>query len=152
MSSDKNVRTDESDPTEIPTVTEESGSLGAIKINHSVVANIVRLSALEVDGTYAVGSSGFAEGLTEMFKGKDSGVRVSEDEAENYIIEVKVVLKFGVELAKTAYSIQQNIKDQVTRMTMKGVARVDVIIDGVKMETVNRDEPTEDEFSGSHAD
>jgi uncharacterized alkaline shock family protein YloU len=114
---------------------DDASQLGDIKINHSVVASIVRLAALEVEGTYAIGGS-FVDGITELFSKKESdrGVRVHEDEAGNYEIELRVVLRFGVELAKTAVLIQQNVREQVMRMTMKPVGRVDVIIDGVKLD------------------
>jgi len=46
---------------------------------------------------------------------------------------VKVILRFGVELAKVGEEIQTAVRDQVTRMTSKKVARVDVLIDGVRM-------------------
>tara|TARA_B100000989_G_scaffold298199_1_gene286520 strand:+ start:1066 stop:1524 length:459 start_codon:yes stop_codon:yes gene_type:complete len=120
--------------TTIPTINEELPSGGEVKINHSVVASIVRLAALEVEGAYAVGGS-FVDGIAEIFSKKESdrGVRVVEDEAGNYVIEVRVILRFGVELAKTAFQIQENIRQQVAKMTMKNVSKVDVIIDGVKM-------------------
>jgi len=129
---------------------DDANSLGEIKINHSVVASIVRLAALEVDGTYAIGGS-FVDGITELFSKKESerGVRVTEDAAGNYEIELRVVLRFGVELAKTAVLIQQNVRNQVANMTMKPVSRVDVIIDGVKLDDRNH---TKEEFhiSDSH--
>lgn len=127
----------ESDPsteTNIPTVSEESNSLGDIRINHSVVANIVRLAALEVSGVVAVGG-GFVDGITDIFKAKggdERGVRVSEDEVGDYQIEIRVILRFGVELAVVATQIQQRISEQVEKMTSKNVARVNVIIDGVR--------------------
>ncbi len=117
----------------IPTISEENNSMGEIKINHSVVASIVRLSATEIDGVYAIGSS-IVEGITEIFSKKetDRGVKVNQDEAGHYVIEVRVILRFGVELAKVAVKIQENVRQQVERMTMNTVARVNVIIDGVK--------------------
>lgn len=116
------------------TTTEDIGTLGEIKINHSVVAGIVRFATLKIEGTYSVEGS-FVEGLTELFSKKESerGVRVNEDASGNYEIEVRVILKFGVELTKTAVAIQQNVRDYVTKMTMKPVSRVDVIIDGVQL-------------------
>jgi uncharacterized alkaline shock family protein YloU len=113
---------------------EDDGSLGQIKINHSVVASIVRLATLEVKGVYAVGGS-FVDGLAEMFSKKESdrGVQVSEDEGGAYLIDIKVVLKFGVELAKIALQIQENVIEKVQHMTMKSVNKVNVIIDGIKM-------------------
>ena len=107
--------------------------MGDIKINHSVVANIVRLATQQVEGVHSVGG-GFVEGIAEIFSKKDSerGVRVAENEVGEYEIEVKVNLMFGYELAKVGASIQRNIAEHVLRMTMKPVDRVDVIIDGVR--------------------
>lgn len=124
----------------IPTVSEESNTLGEIRINHSVVASIVRLAALEVAGVVAVGG-GFVDGIAEIFskKGDERGVRVEEDEVGDYRIEIRVILRFGVELAAVASEIQQRISTQVEKMTSKNVSRVNVIIDGVR---------TEDEKSG----
>lgn len=109
--------------------------MGDIKINHSVVANIVRLATQQVEGVHSVGG-GFVEGIAEIFSKKDSekGVRVAENEAGEYEIEVKVNLMFGYELAKVGANIQRSIAEHVLRMTMKPVDRVDVIIDGVKTE------------------
>jgi uncharacterized alkaline shock family protein YloU len=117
----------------IPTVSEESNTLGEIRINHSVVASIVRLAALEVSGVAAVGG-GFVDGIAEIFskKGDERGVRVEEDEVGDYRIEIRVILRFGVELATVATEIQQRIAEQIEKMTSKSVARVNVIIDGVR--------------------
>lgn len=134
----------------IPTVTEDSNTLGDIRINHSVVASIVRLAALEVGGVAAVGG-GFVDGIAEIFskKGDERGVRVEEDEAGDYRIEIRVILRFGVELAAVATEIQQRIASQVEKMTSKGVARVNVIIDGVRTD----DEKAEDDWNGEpHTD
>ena len=77
---------------------------------------------------------GFVEGLTGMFSQKNSerGVQVSENEVGDYVIEVRVNLLFGYELAAVGARVQQNVAKQVTRMTMKAVDRVDVVIDGVR--------------------
>ncbi len=124
---------DKSDTQQIPSIsTEDSNSLGDIKINHSVVASIVRLAALENGGVYAVAGS-FVEGIADMFsKKEEKGVRVTESEQSNYVIEIRLILNYGVELAKCAYDVQIAVKDRVENMTGKLVERVDVVIDGVK--------------------
>lgn len=126
----------ENNESTIPTVSEDSNTLGEIRINHSVVANIVRLAALEVTGVVAVGG-GFVDGIADIFKSKkgdERGVRVDEDEVGDYQIEVRVILRFGVQLATVATDIQQRIAEQVENMTSKNVARVNVVIDGVRSE------------------
>ncbi|TVP79610.1 MAG: Asp23/Gls24 family envelope stress response protein [Puniceicoccaceae bacterium] len=119
----------------IPTLSEDSNTLGDIRINHSVVASIVRLAALEVAGVAAVGG-GFVDGIAEIFskKGDERGVRVEEDEVGDYRIEIRVILRFGVELAAVGGEIQQRVAKQIEKMTSKNVARINVIIDGVRTE------------------
>ena len=136
----------------IPTVSEDNNSLGDIRINHSVVANIVRLAALEGSGVVAVGGS-FVDGIAEIFSkkgGDERGVRVDEDEVGDYMIEVRVILRFGVELAAVAGQIQQRIAEQVEKMTSKSVARVNVIIDGVR--TQEEEKSSDDWENHPHTD
>jgi uncharacterized alkaline shock family protein YloU len=113
---------------------DDQVSLGDIKVNHTVVASIVRLAALEINGVCAVGG-GFVDGIADLFSKKESdrGVRVSENEHGNYLIELRVIMEFGTELAKTAYEVQLAVRKQITNMTGKPVERVDVVIEGVKM-------------------
>ena len=143
------------DPHEIPVPTDESTASDSIKIADSVVASIVKMACLEVDGVYSVGGN-FIEGFWENLGGKknEKGVIVTLDEAENYVMEVHVEMRFGVELAKTALQVQHNIRHQVARMTMKGVGKVDVIIDGVRVEGKNKkpDSPVEQQWDHPHTD
>lgn len=113
---------------------DQDGSLGQIKVNHTVVATIVKMAATSVKGVVGVGGS-FIENVSALFSSKDydKGVRVSEDEAGNYVIELRVHMEYGVELAKTAENLQLTVGKQVSNMTGKTVASVDVIIEGVKM-------------------
>jgi len=130
----------------IPTISEDSSTLGDIRINHSVVASIVRLAALEVVGVTAVGG-GFVDGIAEIFskKGDERGVRVEEDEVGDYRIEIRVILRFGVELAAVGTQIQQRISEQVEKMTSKNVSRVNVVIDGVRTDDEEKDSDNWDE-------
>lgn len=125
----------------IPTISEESSELGTIRINHSVVAGIVRLATQSVPGVVNVGGGGVVEGLTDFFSKKESerGVRVSESGEGGYDIEVRVVLEFGVDLAKIGLSIQESIRDQILSMTGNHAKVIDVVIDDIKMEGNDKD-------------
>ncbi len=140
-----------SDSQVIPSIsTEETNSLGDIKIAHSVVASIVRLSALENNGVHSVGGN-FVDGIAEIFSRKEAserGVRVTESESGNYIIEIRLVLKYGVELAKCAYEVQMSVKESVENMTGKMSERVDVVIDGVKAGNEASDEGAHTSLQG----
>lgn len=126
-----------------PDSPEEHTNLGEIKINHSVLASIVRLAALEVNDVCAVGS-GFVDhlgGIIFSKKESDRGVRVQEDAEGRYQIEIRVVMAYGSELGKTAQNVQLAIRNQIQNMTGKEVSKVDVIIDGVKAHDEKKKEP-----------
>ena len=132
-------------------MSEDSNTLGEIRINHSVVASIVRLAALEVSGVSAVGG-GFVDGIADIFKAKkgdERGARVDQDEVGDYQIEIRVILRFGVELATVATQIQERVAEQVEKMTSKNVACVNVVIDGVR---TNEEEAKDDWDHQPHTD
>lgn len=114
---------------------DDQPDLGEIKINHAVVASIVRLAALQVKGVASVGG-GLVDGLSELFSKRESdarGVRVIEDASEAYAIELRIAVFYGTEIGRTAYEVQLSVRRQVIAMTGKGVSKVDVIIEGVRL-------------------
>lgn len=131
-----------------PDPSEGPNPLGEIKINHAVVASIVRLAALEVTGVYGVGS-GFVEQLGGIFSKRESdrGVKVQEDGEGCYQIEIRVIMAYGSELAKTAQNVQLAIRNQIQIMTGKEVSRVDVIIDGVRTQEEKKDAPSNEPWT-----
>ena len=142
---------DVSEDFSIPTLSDESTDLGEIKINHSVVAGIVRLATKSIEGVVSVGGGGVVEGITDFFSKKESerGVKVSETEPTGgYQIEVRVVLEFGVDLAKTGFAIQESIRDQILAMTGNPASKIDVIIDDIKMDASEE----KDELSDYYVD
>ena len=118
---------------------QEDSGLGSIQINNNVVANIVAMACQEVPGVYGLASGDVLKGL---FNKRVVSVTVDEDEEGRYLIKVKLILVFGVRLAKVAVEVQNAVRSQVENMTDKEVARVDVIVDAVR----NPDSPdSEDE-------
>jgi uncharacterized alkaline shock family protein YloU len=114
----------------------EENNAGVIKVSHEVVANIVRITVLAVPGVVSVGSSGgLREEFVGLFNKRDStpGITVTENDRGMYEVTVKVILRYGVELAKVGEEIQNSVREQVTKMTSKKVTKVDVLIDGVRM-------------------
>jgi uncharacterized alkaline shock family protein YloU len=114
---------------------DEPPELGDIKINHNVIASIVRLAALQVKGVAGVGG-GIVDGIGELFAKREAdhrGVRVNESEDGVYSIEVRLIVAYGSEIGRTSYDVQVAVRKQVMAMTGKDVARVDVVIEGVRL-------------------
>ena len=118
-----------------PTRIDDQPELGEIKINHTVVASIVRLAALQIKGVAAVGG-GLVDGISELFSKREAdarGVRVTETSSDAYAIELRIAILYGTEIGRTAYDVQLAVRKQVMAMTGKDVAKVDVIIEGVRL-------------------
>lgn len=116
----------------IDSLQEDSG-MGSISINNEVVATIVAMAAKEVTGVVALASGGIKDDLAGFFGArKDGTVSISEDDHGAYIIGVKLILSFGVQLAKVAEEVQIAVRDQVENMTNKSVSKVNVIVDGIR--------------------
>jgi uncharacterized alkaline shock family protein YloU len=120
-----------------PTRFDDQPELGEIKINHDVVASIVRLAAQQVRGVASVGG-GLADGFSELFSKRETdkrGVKVAEDATGSYAVEVRLAIVYGSEIGKTAYDVQMAVRKQIMAMTDKSVSRVDVIVEGVRLPT-----------------
>lgn len=154
MNKKKRAPSDLSDIQEIPTVTDDSSALGEIKINHKVVANIVHLATMDVDGVVAVVGSNIVDRIEGIFSKKDagSGIHVEENEMGHYVIVIHTILSFGVELAKTAFKIQNSVRNNVQKMTNKQVAKVNIVIEGIRPETVTPGKESEDWSVQQHTD
>lgn len=114
---------------------DDQPDLGDIKINHNVIAGIVRLAAMQVPGVAGVGG-GIVDGIGEIFTKKEAdhrGVRVNESADGEYEIEVRLIVAYGSEIGRTAYEVQVDVRKQLMAMTGKEVRKVDVIIEGVRL-------------------
>ncbi len=128
-------------------VGDDQPTLGRIEVNNAVVASIVRLAALQVKGVCGVGA-GFVDDIAGAIFSKretDRGVKVFDDENNNYAIELRIVVAFGSEIARVAYQVQMLVREQVEKMTGNRVKRVDVFIEGVKVVEEKASAPEETE-------
>jgi len=126
--------------TEYSSKPDDQPELGVIKINHTVIAGIVRLAALEVKGVGGVGG-GLVDGISELFSKREAdsrGVKIIENSDGSYAIEIRLVVLYGTEIGRTAYDVQVAVRKQVMGMTGKEVSKVDVIIEGVRLPTAAR--------------
>ena len=105
--------------------------IGSVKIANDVVATIVGLATMEVDGVAGM-SGGIAGGLTELMGKKNltKGVKVEATDVD-VTVDVFVIMEFGVVLPDVAENVQNSIKKAVENMTGLQVAAVNVHIQGV---------------------
>ena len=123
-----------------------------VKISEDVVQIIAGIAAGEVDGVHALGNS-LAGGIAELLGGKKSvsrGVKVDIKE-ETVIIDVHIVVRYGVRIPDVAWTVQEKVKDAVETMTGLEVLKVNIHIDGINIEKESpaveeiEETPTEEE-------
>ena len=125
------------DPLENLEPLQEDSGMGSISINNEVVAEIVAMAAREVPGVVSLAGGSIKDDIAGLFGGRRdniSAVSIKEESDGAYTIGVKLILSFGVQLAKVAHSVQIAVRDRVENMTNKDVARVNVIVDGIRRE------------------
>lgn len=119
------------EPAEAEAAPEEE-SIGNIKISVDVVSTIAGIAASEIEGVSCMYTS-FVDGVAQRLgarKSASKGVRV--DMAENsVVIDLYIVVEYGVKIPELAWEIQENVKNNVESMTGLAVDKVNIHIEGI---------------------
>lgn len=118
----------------------ENTGLGTVEIAPEVIEVIAGIAASEVDGLANMRGN-FATGVVEKFgkKSHSKGVKVELAE-DGILIDVYVVLDFGVSIPEVAQKIQSNIRQTLKTMTSLDISEVNVHVVGLQMEKDNSGE------------
>lgn len=125
-------------------VTNDS-SLGKVEIAPEVIEVITGIAASEVEGLSTMRGN-FATGVVERLGKKSHGKGVKVDITENGIlIDLYVVLNFGVSIPEIAQRLQTNIKQTIKNMTALDIDEINVHVVGIQMkpepEVVTNEKP-----------
>lgn len=122
----------------------EDSSLGTVEIAPEVIEIITGISSSEVDGISSMRGN-FASGVVERFgkKSHSKGVKVDLTET-GILIDLYVVLDFGVSIPKVVQKLQTNIRQTLKSMTALEIAEINVHVVGIQMDAKDsRDEKNE---------
>lgn len=110
-------------------------SLGKVEISPEVIEVITGIAASEVEGISSMRGN-FATGVVERFgkKSHSKGVKV-ELRNSGIIIDLYVVLTFGVSIPQVAQQLQTNIRQTLKNMTALDIEEVNVHVVGIEMDT-----------------
>ena len=106
--------------------------IGNIKISVEVVSTIAGIAASEIKGVAGMYST-FAGGIAERFgakKNQSKGVKVEMSET-SVLIDLYLVVEYGVRIPELAWEIQDSVKNNVETMTGLEVSKVNIHIEGV---------------------
>ncbi|OFI07595.1 alkaline shock protein 23 [Clostridium acetireducens DSM 10703] len=106
--------------------------IGVVKISDEVVGVIAGLATTEIEGIIGMSAS-LVGGITEILKGKKNlskGVKVNVGE-DSAIIDLYVVVEYGVKIPEVAEKVQKNVKKSVESMTGLTVSSVNIHVQNV---------------------
>ncbi len=116
----------------IDEITAKDADVGKVNISNDVVGSIAGIATAEIDGIYGMSGS-VASGIAEKLGAKKSpskGVKV-DIKPGGAVIDLYVIVEFGMRIPELAWNVQQNVKNSVETMTGIDVARVNVHFDGL---------------------
>lgn len=105
---------------------------GNVNISDSVIEIIATIAAKEVEGITGL-SGKLSEEITELF-GKSNlnkGVYVKIED-EEVIIDLHILVDFGVKIPDVSWTVQEAVKNNVESMTGLGVKEVNIHVQGIK--------------------
>ncbi|MFW6287714.1 MAG: Asp23/Gls24 family envelope stress response protein [bacterium] len=120
----------------------ETDNIGTIKIANEVVAIIASLAASEIEGVASM-SGGVGSGIAEML-GHKKGVKV-ETGNEECVIDLSVVVEYGISIPGVAENIQKNVKDAIESMTGLNAVEINIHVQGVHFSNEENEEEEEEE-------
>jgi len=117
-----------------PMGAKKVNALGEIVIADEVIAVLAGISAIECYGIVGMASKRATDGLVELL-GRENlsrGVKVHTQNDE-IIIDLYVIVEYGISIAAVANNIIQTVKYNVENFTGMNVSKVNVIVEGVRV-------------------
>ncbi len=107
---------------------------GSINISDAVFANIVGHVANSCYGVVGMAAKSAGDGIVSLLKKNhyEKGVKVIT-EGDGLIVQMHIVVLYGVNLPAVTRSISKEVKYNVEQMTGFPVKKVNIIIDGMKV-------------------
>ena len=139
---DENM-TKNTEEVEAEVITEES--IGNIKIAPDVVATIANLTTNEIASVAQMHTTvvGGLAGILGSKKNQSKGVKVEINE-NKVVIDVNIIVDYGVRIPELAWEIQENVKNNVETMTGLDVEKVNIHIEGVSFEKKEKESADEE--------
>lgn len=119
--------------------------MGIVKISDEVVGVIAGLAATEIGGIAGMSAS-LVGGITQILTGKKNlskGVKVEMGE-NSAIIDLYVVVEYGIKIQDVAVQVQANVKKAVESMTGLTVSAINIHVQNVVIPKLQETETFEE--------
>lgn len=119
----------------ISTLDETEDKVGNVKISVDVIAKVASIATSEVKGVAGMSSSAIGDlaGILGAKKKGSRGVKVDLSN-DSCVIDVFIIVDYGVKIPDIAWEVQESVKNSVESMTGMDVTKVNIHVEGVSFE------------------
>jgi uncharacterized alkaline shock family protein YloU len=112
----------------------EETRLGRVEVSRSAIAGLAGAAVLDCYGVVGMTYPALRSGLTQVLQGESyrRGVQVTVVE-ERIIIDLYVVLEYGVRICEVAHNITDNVKFRVEQALGVPIEEVNVHVQGLRV-------------------
>ena len=113
--------------------------MGKIEVTTRAVATVAARAVLECYGVVGMASKTLRDGLAVLLQ-KDTphrGVEVRFIDRNNIIIDLYVIIEYGMRISEVAHSITSGVRFAVERSLELPVVQVNVNVQGVRVSNVD---------------
>ena len=116
---------------------------GNVKISDEVVATITNIAVSEIKGVSGLGGT-FTGDIAQMLgkKSFSKGIKVDIKE-NNVVLDLNVIIEYGVKIPEVAWEIQEAVKKSVESMTGLDVEKVNIHVVGIDVPKAIENNATE---------
>lgn len=114
-------------------VNGDEKTIGTVKISDEVIAVCVLNATLKTKGVAGL-SGGLTDSISKNLLGKDplyKGIKINQAE-DGIVIDVSVIVDYGVKIPAVAWDIQENVKTEVEEIIESAVNSVNIHVTGVQ--------------------
>lgn len=106
--------------------------LGTVRIHDNVIASIASLAASEIEGVKAIGKS-FSSGILEFIEKRQSlAISIEKNKFQEITIHIPLVIKYGYSIPEIASKVQENVKNNLEKMTNISIKDINITIQSVE--------------------
>jgi len=106
--------------------------LGSVQVHKKVLAEIVFSAISEIDGVSLI-QKDFGRKLLEILGQKDfPGIEIRVDESHNVSLELKVLVRYGLNIPDVARRIQDGVRSAIDKTVDINLKNINVNIQGIE--------------------
>ena len=108
--------------------------LGAIKIHKNAIASITSIACGEIEGVKRVGGNLKSSLFAAFGKKTYCAIKVEINKTGEVRVEIPLIIKYGYNIPDIANKVQENVRQELEKMTNLTVKDIDIKVRGIEKE------------------